>query len=260
MEEIQDNRNRILIVDDDLEVLDVLRAYLEPMYIVGTVAYGEFAVDYIKQYPTDLILMDILMPTMDGFETYKELRSIPEGKDIPVVLVTGKSNRNTVLESINLGVDGYLLKPLNKEMVVGKIQEILLQKEEMPLRKTILAIDDDVTYLRIISKSLKGDFNVIMLNSGQLAIEYMKNHVPDIVLLDYLMPKDGSSVVMEFMMSVPELQKVPVIMITGINNKDLVIEKLPKRPDRFLIKPVSKLDLLRAIVSSLNEKGLKVRP
>lgn len=260
METPEDNRNRILIVDDDPEVLDVIRAYLEPMYIVGTVAYGEFAVDYIRQYPTDLILMDILMPTMDGFETYKELRSIPEGKDVPVVLVTGKSNRNTVLESINLGVDGYLLKPLNKEMIVNKIQEILTQKKEMHLRKTILAIDDDVTYLRIISKNLKNDFNVIMLNSGQLAIEYMKTHTPDIVLLDYVIPKDGSSAVMEYMMNSPELQNVPVIMMTGINNKDLIIEKLPRRPDRFLIKPVSKLDLMRAIISSLNEKGLKIRP
>jgi len=189
MAELSTNaKKRILIVDDDDDALEITRHYLEPDYLVGTVSVGKLAIDYVKEYHTDLIIMDVVMPVMDGFQTLKELRSMDRGKDIPVIFITGKSSRNIVLESISVGIDGYLIKPFSKEQLISKTNEVLHRQMNMVDKKTILAIDDDVTYLKIINSALKDSFNVVMINSARLAMEYLNNHKPDVVILDYQMP------------------------------------------------------------------------
>lgn len=256
----KENKNRILIVDDDPEFLDLMRKYLDDDYIVGTIAYGKFAVDYIREYPTDLVIMDIMMPTMDGFETLNNIRKSEEGAGIPVIFITGKSTRNTVLDSINVGVDAYLLKPINKQMLTDKIEEILRIKNSMTLKKTILAVDDDVTYLKIINNSLKDVFNVIMLNSVALANSYLSNHKPDVIILDYQMAENGGTILLNSIKNNPEFKEVPVIMMAGLDDKTIATGDMTAKPNRFLIKPISKLDLMRIIISSLNDFGKNIRP
>lgn len=249
------NRKRILIIDDDPEVLDILRSYLEADYYIGTVSDGQFALDYIRENQTDLILMDVYMPGMNGFEVLDSIRKVHDGEGIPVIFITGKSNRNMVLESINVGVNGYLVKPIARDRLIRKVKEVLTQRENMHKKKTILAIDDDVTYLKIINNSLKDNFNVIMINSSKLALEYLAGHVPDVILLDYQMPMGEDNNFLEYINQSQELSHVPVIMLTGINDKKMMLESIKQRPTRFLLKPVSKLDLLKAIISALSEYG-----
>lgn len=252
---LRTDKKRILIVDDDPEVLDVMRSYLEEDYYIGTVSYGQFVFDYVKENKTDLILMDVVMPVMDGFQVLDSLRKIEEGKNIPVIFVTGKGNRNTVLESINMGVDGYLVKPVSKSRLNNKVKEVLDRQDSIKNKKTILAVDDDVTYLKIINNALKDNFNVIMINSSKLAIEYLSSHTPDVIILDYQMPLFNGKNILAYARNYPALQNVPVIMLTGINDKKVVMDCINERPNRFLLKPVSKLDLLKAIISALSEYG-----
>lgn len=254
MSELSSNsKKRILIVDDDQEILDVYRFYLEPTYIVATVSYGRFAIDYVQEYHTDLILLDVLMPVMDGFQTLRALRNTTEGASIPVIFVTGKSSRNIVLESISVGVDGYLLKPLVKEQLLAKVNEMLVRQDAMSSKKTILAIDDDVTYLRILNNMLKDNYNVIMINSVKLAMDYMSSHNPDVVLLDYQMPLNSSNTLLGYIKNMSNLSKVPVVMLVGINDRAIVEDTLEKKPDRFLLKPVSKMDMLRTLNAVLKD-------
>jgi len=255
-----ENKNRILIVDDDPEFLDLMRNYLEEDYIVGTIAYGKFALDYIREYPTDLVIMDVLMPSMDGFATLKQIREAKEGASIPVIFITGKSNRNIVLDSINVGVDAYIVKPVSKEMLSAKIIEILKNKKAMPSKKTILAVDDDVTYLKIINNSLKDVFNVIMLNSEDMAERYLSTNTPDIIVLDYQMANNGGIRLLNKIKANSDYNEVPVIMMAGLNDKVIATTEMISRPNRFLIKPVSKLDLMKNIISCLNDFGKNIRP
>lgn len=255
LEMSKDVKKRILIVDDDPEVLEILRSYLEPDYQVGTLDNGDFAVEYIKSNETDLILMDVVMPDKDGFEVVKDIRNSEEGKDIPVLFVTGKSDRNIVLDSINLGVDGYLIKPVAKDRLRRKVLDVLNRQDVMKNKKTLLTVDDDVTYLKIINNSLKDNFNVVMINSTKLALNYLDTHKPDIVLIDYnLVPYEGHGV-MDYIRHVLNDKDMPIIMMAGINDKKAIVENITDRPDRFLIKPISKLDLLKAIISALCDHG-----
>lgn len=250
-----EEKKRILIVDDDPEVLEVLRSYLEPDYQIGTVDDGQFALEYIKTNKTDLILMDVVMPSMDGFTVMQMIKKTEEGKEIPIIFVTGKSDRNVVLDSINLGVDGYLIKPVSKDRLRKKIADILSRQDIVKNKKIILTVDDDVTYLKIINNSLKDNFNVVMLNSTKLAIEYLKEHKPDVVLFDYHLAAYEGHDVIDYIRNVQGDSDMPIIMTTGINERKSVMEDISIRPDRFLIKPISKLDLLRAIISALCDHG-----
>lgn len=248
-------KKRILVVDDDPQQLDVVRKFLEPAYFVGTVSYSKFALEYIRQYHTDLILLDVMMPIMDGFQTLRAIRNLEEGINIPIIFLTGKNSREIVLDSISLGVDGYLIKPVSKETLISKINSVLEAQNNMLHKKTVLAIDDDVTYLKIINSALKDAFNVVMINSSKLAMEYLTSHKPDIILLDYQMPLYSGGAMLGYIRKLPDLSDLPVIMLTGINDKNVVMECMQDKPDKFLLKPVGKLDLMKAIVSVLSSHG-----
>lgn len=245
---------RILVVDDDVETLEIMRAYLEPDYEVGTVSYGRFALDYIREYPTDMIILDVAMPVMDGFQTLQAIRNLEEGINIPIMFVTGKGNRSIVLESICSGIDAFLVKPVKKNDLLNKIQYIFSQQNKMSHKRTVLAIDDDAAYLKIIDTYLKESFNVVMINSTKLAMEYLRGHRPDVILLDYQMPLYSGSTILNYIRRAEEIKNVPVIMLTGVSDKQSVMECLTERPDRFLLKPVSKIELIRGIYSVLGEK------
>ena len=255
MQELSQNaKNRILVVDDDTEQLEIIRSFLEPTYIVGTVSQGQFAPEYIREYQTDLILMDVVMPEMDGFATLRAIRQVEEGENIPIIFITGKNTRNNVLQTINLGTDGYLIKPIARETLLEKIKTVLASQTYSYNKKTVLAIDDDVTYLKIIHNSLKERFNVVMINSAKLVREYLDRHVPDAILLSEKFPEENGRSAFDYIKSINGLSNIPVIMLKSIGDRTKPGKDDGTTADKYLIKPVSKLDLMKAIISAINSK------
>ncbi|MCR4787082.1 MAG: response regulator [Lachnospiraceae bacterium] len=250
----QNTKKRILIVDDDAEQLEILRSFLEPTYLVGTVSHGEFALEYIREYQTDLILMDVVMPQMDGFATLRAIRQSEKGHSIPVIFITGKNSRNIVLQTINVGTDGYLIKPIAKDTLLEKIRSILETQVYIANKKTVLSVDDDVTYLKIINNSLKERFNVIMVNTPKLGREYLERHIPDAIIISENFPGEKMPTFFEELKSEKALSNIPVIMLKSIGNKQKPAEGQGLTADKYLIKPVSKLDLMKAIISAMNSK------
>lgn len=252
-------RKRILVIDDDIATLMLMKAYLEDDYEVGVVKSGKLALDYIREYPTDMLLIDVAMPVMNGFDTLRAIRNLEEGINIPVIFITGSSDRSVVLESICSGADAYLVKPIKKNDLLEKIKDIFERQNNMTHKRTVLAIDDDVTYLKIINTYLKDSFNVVMINSAKLAMEYLRGHKPDVILLDYQMPLYSGSTVLSYIRKTKETEGVPVIMLTGISDKSVVMECLTEHPDKFLLKPVNKIELLRGIYNVLESREQEER-
>lgn len=247
-------RKRILVIDDDIATLMLMKTYLSDQYEVGIVKSGKLALDYIREYSVDMLLVDVSMPVMNGFETLRAIRNLEEGINIPVIFITGSSERSVVLESICNGADAYLVKPVKRDDLLRKIEEIFNQQNNMSHKRTVLAIDDDVTFLKIINTYLKDSFNVVMINSAKLAMEYLRGHKPDVILLDYQMPLHSGSTVLSYIRRAEETEDIPVIMLTGISDKSVVVECLTERPNKFLLKPVSKVELLRGIYSVLESQ------
>lgn len=148
---------RILIVDDLPENLDILGGLLEPEgYIIETARDGLEAVERALAHPPDLILMDVSMPRMTGFEACRRLKDDPLTQLVPVVLVTGLAAREDRIQGIAAGCDDFLTKPVDFEQLIARTRSALrtkalvdeLEQAENVLVSLATALDAKDSYTR----------------------------------------------------------------------------------------------------------------
>ncbi len=241
----------VLIVDNDKLTLDTMSLYLEDVATVSTVLGGRQALDFVQQNPVDVILLDVDMPIMDGFTTLEQLRNIEKCINVPVILVTGKTDKHTILNSFIMGVDGYLAKPVSKEVLINKINEVYHDKETKINKKTVLMIDDDMSYLKQLYNLLSDTYNVIMINSAKLALDYLLTHTPDVIVLDYQMPLYNGASVMNMIQKNMNKKPIPIILLSGALDREALQECYAYNPFAYLAKPVSKEVLMDNLKQAL---------
>ncbi|MFQ3550041.1 MAG: response regulator [Armatimonadota bacterium] len=116
---------KILAVDDEKNILRLLQVHLERAgYQVVTAMDGKDAILKIGQHKPDLIVLDVMMPQMDGFEVLRALRRNQSTRDIPVIMLTAKSQDADVLKGWQSGVDCYLTKPFNPVELLSFVKRI----------------------------------------------------------------------------------------------------------------------------------------
>ena len=244
----------VLAIDDDPETLETIKLYLSEIADVTTLTNGKQAQMQVRQQKYDVILLDIEMPILNGFLVLKQLRNVKECVNIPVIMLTGKQDKYYVMNSIAMGIDGYLLKPVNKNELVSKVKEVCGKKHDSGT-KTILAIDDDMSYLKQLNSFLKDYYNVIMINTTKLALDYLTSHVPDVILLDYQMPLYNGVALLNMIRQNDKIKEVPVIVLSGNLNQQIIMEFYECRPAGFLAKSVGKYVILEKIRDVLEQDG-----
>lgn len=243
----------VLVVDDTQQDLETMSLYLEDIAHVHTVPSGKLAIEYVQQHKIDVILLDIEMPLMDGFVTLEQLRKMKECINVPVILVTGMCDRYTVFNSVAMGIDGYLVKPVKKEDVQKKVLEVYEQYSQYDEKKTVLLIDDDMTYLKQLNNLLQDEYNVILINSAKLALEYLLKNVPDVIVMDYQMPLyNGASMMNLIQNSSAGKNDIPIIILSGALSREALQECYLYNPVACLAKPVTKEVLEETIEQALN--------
>lgn len=120
-----ERKMRILVVDDSAVSLATVEQKLKDLYEVITVNSGVRALRYLKNQRPDLILLDIKMEGKDGIETLKELREMKNGADIPVIMLTSKNDKGSLIETAKLGIYDYLLKPFDTQDLHKRIRRAL---------------------------------------------------------------------------------------------------------------------------------------
>ena len=120
----------ILAVDDSAIILTRISNTLSKDYEVVTVNSGMRALRYLKEEKPDLILMDLKMAQMDGIETLREIRTMEDREDIPVIMLTGVEDKDVVVESARLGIDDYILKPFYSDELIKRIRRVIDQEEQ----------------------------------------------------------------------------------------------------------------------------------
>jgi putative two-component system response regulator len=119
----------ILVVDDEDRNLRLMEAMLVPMgYRILTAGNGEQALEIITEEPVDVILLDIMMPKMDGFQVAKHLKSDPETKLIPIVMVTALQAKEDRIKAIEAGADDFLTKPVDKTEMRARVASLVKVK------------------------------------------------------------------------------------------------------------------------------------
>ena len=117
---------RLLLVDDSATVLQFEMRLLQGLgFETATAENGKLALQQVAAQKPDLILLDLVMPDMDGFETLRRLRSDPDTKDIPVLVVTTKGDPEVTRQAFDAGCNDYITKPFDKLELLAKIQGLL---------------------------------------------------------------------------------------------------------------------------------------
>lgn len=142
--------SRILIVDDNEMNLEILKELLEDEYDVISATNGKDTINIVKEEDVNLVLLDVMMPDISGFEVCKVLKSEPNSKQIPIMLVTAKSEISDRVKGLELGADDYVVKPFNFDELLARIRSHL----------RLYKLQEEITNARIENElnSLKLDF------------------------------------------------------------------------------------------------------
>jgi diguanylate cyclase (GGDEF)-like protein/PAS domain S-box-containing protein len=230
---------RILVVDDVSENLHILVGILRNDFAVIVATNGPKALELATRQPApDLILLDIRMPGMDGYEVLHRLKSDPGTADIPVIFVTALAETADEAVGLRLGAADYVTKPINPELLllrvsnqlelrrhrrrsaVGQGAEALLRQD----KPALLLVDDIPENLHGLATALQDEYRIMVAANGPKALELVTGaHPPDLVLLDIIMPEmDGYEVCRRIKAS-PEGSRIPVIFVTVV---DSVVDKV----------------------------------
>ena len=114
-------------------------------------------------------------------------------------------------------------------------------------RKHILIVDDDKNMLKLLKMFREDDYQVTIVESRKQALDYIINHTPDLILLDYMMPLFDGPHVMEIIRKREASKHIPVLFLTSVADKDKIIQCLAQGPQGYLIKPISRDELLQRV-------------
>lgn len=121
---------KVLFVDDEVDFVDIVRTRLEANNFEVTVAYdGEEALEKVKEVRPDIIVLDIVIPKINGFDVCRKLKSDPNYKDIPIIMLTARFQTNDIKFGEAVGSNAYITKPFEPQVLLNKMRE-LLQKDK----------------------------------------------------------------------------------------------------------------------------------
>lgn len=223
----------VYVCDDDEDARDIMAALLRGHgYRVDVFSHGAVLVNAARQERPDLILLDIFMPAMNGWEVLSRIESDPETAGIPVVFVSLLSPEES--SSPDLEPVGWVQKPLEEHRL---IQTITLAMANPGLTRKILIVEDDADLAQVIASSFERlGLEVVIASDGQQAIELAAKFVPAIVILDLLLPEVDGFGVIDSVKDRDLWRAVPLIVYSANEVTPSQQDRLRLGPTEFLIK------------------------
>ena len=242
------------MVDDQMENIWPLVEHLENEYEIFTATSGQQALDLVfSEEMPDLILLDIVMPGMDGYEVCERLKADEFSRDIPIVFLTEKSHEQEETKGLELGGHDYITKPFSLKVVQARIKAILGLKQEMKRRlspKTILVVDDNPDNIHILVETLEAEYTVKFATNGQDALELaFSADPPDLILLDIMMPGMDGYEVCARLKANADTREIPIIFVTAMNQELNETKGLQLGAVDFVSKPF-RISVVEARVKS----------
>jgi signal transduction histidine kinase/DNA-binding response OmpR family regulator len=200
----------VLIIDDDINIhKDIENILKTSNYTVLHAFNGEEGLNLIRMHQPNVIILDIIMPVMDGLSMLNTLKSEPGLAEIPVILMCINSEEGL---GFALGIVDHIRKPVDIKQLIEKINHIISDTEG----DSILIVDDDAYAREIMQRAVKkAGKKSISVTNGKEAIEYLQQHIPPLILLDLLMPEMDGFTVMHLMQQNETWRTIPVIVITA---------------------------------------------
>ncbi|MEH1826925.1 MAG: PAS domain S-box protein [Nostoc sp.] len=187
---LNENRKTILVVDDDANIRELLRQQLENEgYNVREGKDGVDAIHQIKTARPDLILLDVMMPQINGFDVAAVLKNDPQTADIPIIILSIIENKE---RGYHIGIDRYLTKPIDTAKLLNEIGSLLYQGTSS---KKVLVVDKSASALKTLSDVLQAQgYSVIEASNPQECINKALSAKPDMIIIDSIFSQEADLV------------------------------------------------------------------
>ena len=220
----------VLSIDDDPNVHILLRENLEEegYYVMGALG-GEEGINKAREFQPFAIILDILMSEKDGWDVLSELKADTGTRHIPIIVLSIVDNREL---GFSLGAFDYLVKPFDKSTILAALERAPGAK---PNR--VLIVDDEPSAVDLITQLLEEEgYQIKGVNSGEEALRSIEKELPDVILLDLLMPGMDGFEVIQRIKEKAEWKDVPIVVITAKDLTEADIEFLRQRVDGIIRK------------------------
>ena len=179
---VDDHKKTVLVVDDEINIRALLRQELEAVgYIVAEAKDGMEAISQAKKDTPDLIILDVMMPEMNGFDVAAVLKNDPVTMAIPIIILSIMEDKE---RGYNLGVDRYITKPVDTDALLREVSGLLSQETS---NKKVLVVDEHESTLHTLSEVLEAKgFRVAEARNEDEAVEKVKSEKPDLIIVDEL--------------------------------------------------------------------------
>lgn len=285
---LNSTQRSILIVDDDSHIRQLLRQVCEPRgYLVREARDGADAIAQIKSLQPDLILLDIMMPKMNGFDVALVIQNDPSAASIPVVILSGIEEKE---RAASLGVDAYLTKPIDVDLLNRTIDHLLTRQStatqatdamqkaitstqakainvddlirqlKLPLSsnleaseslKTILVVDDDASTRKLLRQELEAKgYGTREAKDATDAIAQIQSVKPDLITLDVIMPDMNGYALAALLKQDPLTADIPIVMVSVLDDPS---SGLRFGADRYITKPIDMHKLIHDVDTLLVE-------
>jgi CheY-like chemotaxis protein/two-component sensor histidine kinase len=242
---------KVLLVDDDDVVRRGVRQALQPIgWKVTEAENGHVAVEALATALPDVIILDLMMPKMDGFELLDELRRRPDWQDIPVVVITAKDLTSEDRKRLNGAVERIIQKSDRDEMLRQLTREISkcvkLQMVRAGMKILYVEDNDDNVYM-LKNRLSRAGFSVVVATDGAQGIAMATSEQPDLILMDLTLPDIRGEEATQRIKADPATKQIPVIALTAHAMAGDREKALAAGCDDFDTKPVEMSRLLEKI-------------
>ncbi|MBF2003860.1 MAG: PAS domain S-box protein [Synechococcales cyanobacterium M58_A2018_015] len=230
-------RNRpaplVLVCDDDAAIRTVIHSILERQgYRVITVASGQEAVDFARQHPPNVILLNLMMPGMDGWETLALLKQYSETQNIPVVIFSGLLPDDR--QAAHPEVSDWIVKPLNQQLLSQSLERALAKQRHI-IKVLVVEDDLDLAHVMLAIFSRHG-LQIFHAATGREAIRLSQQLMPDLLILDLGLPECDGFAVVNWLRQHNRLCQVPLVVYTAQDLSEPDRERLRLGQTLFLTK------------------------
>lgn len=272
---------QILVVDDVPANVKLLEAKLtNEYYDVVTATNGFEAIAAAKQFKPDIILLDVMMPEMDGFECCKKLKEDPETSHIPVVMVTALSEKADRIRGLDAGADDFLTKPINDIALFARVKSLVRIKmliDELRLRdKTkmqmgladeassafaadvsgarVFVIDDDAIQVKKITGHLSAEYVVESTTNPETCQNVAASGNFDLFIISGMMLETDGLRLASHLKSNEETRHTPVIIVVDEDDQRLILKSLEMGVNDYVITPIDLNELQARVRTQIRRK------
>ena len=278
---------RVLVVDDILPNVKLLEAKLTCAYYeVITAQSGQEALEKVENENPDIVLLDVMMPEMDGFEVCERIKSSSETAHIPVVMVTALTDTQDKVRGLEAGADDFLSKPIDDVALMARVRSLARLKmalDEWRIRENaatqfgvvsektnlmeepvqgarVLLVEDKDFEKNKIAGVLSSDLNIVVpVDTGMNAMETITGQDFDILMVSLNLKDEDGLRLCSHLRSNERTRAVPIVMIAGEDDMERVAHGLEIGAHDYILRPLEKNELLARVRTQIRRKRFQER-